>query len=250
MHGYGSDEALLAEYFDLLALRKLRPESVPLADAVPALPFVDAAIVSGRGEQAQLRGVPAFRGVVVECVPSSAAAAEPDPDLASLVGTAPFALVHAPVEWRANLPRIVRAANALGITLIIAGPVVDPACLRAAVHLAPERVLHFPKPQAAELEALYRAARVFIDVAWAPRGLMRLSRAAAAGCRLLLSRSSFAPEIWPRAACAEPSSLDSIADGLERAWNGVETPKPDADGDLFSAAIFAYSEALRARQPA
>jgi hypothetical protein len=144
----------------------------------------------------------------------------------------------------------VSAAAALGIPLVVAGAAVDVPAMRYAARLAPELVMHVVHPTEAQMEGLYRAARVYADISWAPQGLCRIARAAALGCNLLLSRNLHAAELWPSATVVDPASLESVIAGLSGAWNSSQVPRAQAEGDLFSAAIFAYSKAAAARQPA
>jgi hypothetical protein len=248
MHSRASDEALAAEYFELIALRKLRTEDATPDGAFSALAHVDVAIVAAPGEEAQLRSQLPFHGEIVRYSPMPGPQPDAASDIAALVGTAPFVLVHAPVEWRTNLPLLARAAAARGMALVAAGPVVDFPSLRHAAQQAPESVIHIPNPAPDEVEALYRAARVYADVSWAPRGIGRIARAAASGCRLLLASFSFAHEVWPNAVTADPGSLESISAALDEAWNAAVPAQSLSGNDLFSAAIFAYSRALQARQ--
>jgi hypothetical protein len=136
------------------------------------------------------------------------------------------------------------------VPLVIAGPLVNFACLRYAAQIAPELIIHVPSVDEAELDALYRSAHVFADVTWGPQGLQRLARAVASGCRMLVSQASWARSIWDGAVSADPGSAESITAALERAWSASAPPAPRSGADLFSASIFAYSRAVAARQPA
>lgn len=250
VYGRAADDAMLAEYLELIGLRKLSTETpvqpVPLGRA---LEYVDVAIAGAATEEAQLRDDYAFRGEVVRYAPSFEGATNPAAEIASLAGTAPFALAHAPVDWRTNSPLLARIAASHGVPLVLAGPAVSLSALRAALQVAPELITHVPRPSQAHLEALYRSARVYIDLSWAPLGLGRIARAAASGCRLLLSRASHAAQVWPSAAQADPGSVDSMSSAFGQAWNAPQPPLPPNGPDLFSAAIFAYSRAVQARQP-
>jgi hypothetical protein len=100
------------------------------------------------------------------------------------------------------------------------------------------------------LDALYRCAHVYADVSWGPQGLHRLARAAASGCRLLVSQPSWAHTVWTEAVSADPASVASVTSALAQAWAAPPAPADVSGADLFSASIFAYSKAVAARQPA
>jgi len=245
------DDGVLAELVDLIYLRKLSTEhSTPAASAVPGLAYVDVAIVAADAEQRLLHDALGFKGKAVSYAPGYSGQVRPADDIREIAGARPFVLVHAPVDWRTNIAPLAAAAAKLDIPVVVAGPLVNFACLRYAAQLAPELIVHVPRPSEAELEALYRSAGVYADVSWGPQGLGRLARAVASGCRLLVSRASFASDGWPGAAVADPASAPSISDALERAWSAPAPAVTSSGPDLFSASIFAYSKAVAARQPA
>ncbi|HKU69054.1 MAG TPA: hypothetical protein VJP85_14885 [Candidatus Baltobacteraceae bacterium] len=249
--GRAYDDAMLAEYLDLIALRKLAMEKPGEGSPVAAaLRHVDVVLAAAPAQETQLREVYGFERDIVRYAPAPAFEGCAAADVTALVGNAPFAFVHAPVQWRMNLPLLACAAAEQGIPLVVAGPVVDVAALRAASRLAPELVMHLAAPDDAQVEALYRSARVYADVSWAPQGLSRIARAAASGCRLLLSRTLYAAELSPGACGVDAASLESVAAGLAQAWSLPQPAPVQGGGDLFTAAIFAYSKALAARQPA
>lgn len=249
--GRASDDGMLAEFLDLVALRKLSTEMPGAPPAVAdALRKVDVVLAVAEAEETQLRERYDFKGEIVRYAPAAAVESIEAADIAPLAGTAPFVLVHAPVQWRLNLPLLACAAAGLGIPLVVAGAPVDVPSMRFAARLAPELVMHVPAPTEAQMEGLYRAARVYADISWAPQGLCRIARAAASGCNLLLSRNLHSAELWPGATAVDPASLEAVAAGLSEAWNSTHTTGAQAESDLFSAAIFAYSRAVAARQPA
>lgn len=245
------DDAILADHLDLVRLRKLSTDvSTPAAKPVPALAYVDVVLVASEAERTHLCDVLRFRAESVPYAPVFSGDIRPSADIASLVGAAPFVFAHAPVGWRTNIPMLATAAAQHRVPLVIAGPLVDFACLRYAAQIAPELIIYLPSVDEAELDALYRSAHVFADVAWGPQGLQRLARAVASGCRLLVSQASWAKSIWDGAVSADPGSAESMAAALERAWSAAAAPAPRSGADLFSASIFAYSRAIAARQPA
>jgi hypothetical protein len=212
--------------------------------------LIDAAIVYGPAEEAQLREL-GFAGEAVHSLPAFTAGESKTSCIAPLVGTEPFLFVHAPIEWRTNLPLLVRAAAPRGIPVVAAGTAVDIDCLRAAQNFAPELVIHMPQASEAEIEALYRTARVYADVSWSLRGTARIARAAASGCALLLSNALPSRDFWPQAACCDAASLNSLSTALERAWRTGVTGAAGMDADAaFSATILAYSRAQARKVPA
>lgn len=244
------DDGMLDEFFDLIALRKLNTGTQPPAPPLEAaLRLADVAIVNSAGEEELVRTRYGFQGEVVRCSPL-APGPQPAASIASLTGYRRFILAHAPVQWRTNFPVLARAAVSRGMPIVMAGPAVDIAALRWALQAAPDSVVHVPAPEEAELEALYRSAHVYADVSWAPAGLARIARAASSGCRLAVSRASHAREAFPTASAADPGSVSSIGQALDDAWNAPEPTGESSGPDLFSAAVFAYSKAVAARQPA
>lgn len=245
------DDGVLAEFLDLITLRKLTTEgATPAPPRLAALRHVDAALVTSEAELRLLRDHLGFAGDAVSYAPAVSNTSHRPADIASLVGAGQFVLIHAPVDWRTNLPLVACAAAQERIPLVIAGPMVNFLCFRHAAQLAPEFLVHVPKADEAELDALYRAARVYADVSWGPQGYGRLARAAVSGCRLVVSGASFAGSLWPGSAVADPASPASILTALRHAWNAPEPPPPAPGPDLFAASIFAYSKAIAARQPA
>jgi hypothetical protein len=200
-----SDDGMLAEFLDLVALRKLLSTSPPGAVSTDALGQVDVAIVSSATEEGHLRNC-GFAGEAVRYAPSRNRAPAPE-SIAAMIGFDPFVFVHAPVEWRANLALVARAAAARRVRLVVAGPAVDVTALRVLQHAAADLVVYLPAPTEAELEALYRTARVYADVSWEARGCARGARAAACGGKLRVCCSWGAAARWPQAAQAAAASI-------------------------------------------
>lgn len=244
------DDGMLDEFFDLIALRKLNTGTQPPAPPLEAaLRLADVAIVNSAGEEEHVRTRYGFKGEVVRCSPL-APGPRPAASIASLTGYRKFVLAHAPVQWRTNFPVLARAAVSRGMPMVLAGAAVDIAALRWALQAGPDSVIHVPDPEEAELEALYRSAHVYADVSWAPAGLARVARAAASGCRLALSRASYAHQAFPTASVADPGSISSIGQALDDAWNAPEPSAEPSGPDLFPAAVFAYARAVAVRRPA
>jgi hypothetical protein len=245
-----ADDGSLDEYLELIALRKINnPSEPPPPPAAAALAAADVVLVNTEAEERGLRETYGFAREAVRYVPLPDAVQPPSP-IAAAAGLRDFALVHAPMEARSNFRPLSRAAAKLGIPVVSVGEVLQPAEVRGALGMAPDLVSHRPAATAGELESLYRCARVYADVSWAPRGLARVARAAAAGCGLVVSAAGPGPGMFPNAHAADPASLESIAAALEQAWSAKKPPMLPEGPSLLSAAIYAYSQAIAARQPA
>ncbi len=219
------DEVSLDEHLTMLARRKLEAPGI----APGCRPFIGydqalreicasagAAIVASEQEEALLRRL-GFSGPVF----TVAAHIESEPlaaPLEALVGTGDFILSHAPIEPRSNQYMLLRAAAQARLPIVFAGPVTDFRYHRELRKAAGENVIFIPEPDAGTRESLYRAARVFADMAWIRFGIGRIVRAARAGCALVVAKGSNAaawgPGIWE----ADPAGIASMACALGDAW--------------------------------
>jgi hypothetical protein len=247
-----ADDAMLAERLELVERRRLNTDSAA-AQTGPLGNVIDVALVSCEAEALHLRERCGFTRETVCGLPYLRAIDGEIGNVAAVTGSAPFVLVHAPLEWRSSIVLLVQAAVKLGLPVIAAGPTIDVDVLRAARSLAPDLFIHIPRPTAPELTALYRSARVFSDMSWAPSGLHRVATALASGCAVVASQSSYAAQTWPEGVFeADPGSQRSVATALDRAWRAARPAPVDAynASSAFSAVISAYALAQRARQPA
>jgi hypothetical protein len=247
-----ADEAILQERLELLERRRLQTDVAATAQTSSLADAADVAIVTCESQAQHLRERYGFTGEVVRSTPYIRALPSAVPPISDLTGTGRFVFVHAPLEWRISLPLLVRAASRLGMPVVAAGPTVDVDMLFAARSLAPESLIHLAQPTSEELAALYGCARVYAELSWAPAGIYRVARALISGCGVVASRSSYAAAVWPEAVSeADPGSVDSLTRALQRALERpVSATSAGAAGQAFSAAIFAYATAQRARQPA
>lgn len=252
------DNGELGEFLSLARSRALVDGSQPPHEPQPfpgyddivrtALGYVDALVVCDAHEEQYARERFGYTGRCVAALPYVPETAAVSPD--SLAGTDEYVLIHAPVDWRADVPLVVRAAVAQGFPVVVVGAAVDGFAYRAMYELGGNLVRHAPSLAPAEIAGLYRRARVYADFAWAPYGLARIARAASSGARLAVSRSSRATGLFTNVREGDPADEASIGAALRAAWDGAP-PRPLAEGpDSFIAVISAYAAAQAARAAA
>jgi glycosyltransferase involved in cell wall biosynthesis len=129
--------------------------------------------------------------------------------------------VHAPIAPESNQLMLARAGAGLGVPMVIAGPVADPAYAERLREFAPVGVTLLGEPSAEVLGSLYRAAAVVADAAWTPRGHGRLATAAAFGTAVVCSQARWLdlPDLaqWT----VDPADVRAIARGIGEAWDGA-----------------------------
>lgn len=248
------DEAELEEFCSLIRARAIADDTQGPQDPQPfpgyddavrnALAHVNALLVGSAAEEAYVRERFGFMGSCVQTMPYCPPAEAVSPD--AFAGTGDFVLVHAPVDWRAGVPLVVRAAVSQNLPVVVVGPPVDGFAYRALLELGGDLVRHAPRLDDAEMEGLYRRARVYADMAWAPYGLSRLARAAASGCRLAVSRQSRAAELFSNVRVADPADEASVAAALSGAWHGAPAGPALAGQQPFLAIVSAYAAAQQA----
>lgn len=253
------DETALQDHLAMLAARRLEAPGLNAqrqelfagydSSVREALALSDIVLSSGPSEEALLRGF-GHTGPIEQV---SAYLRVNDADAADEhVGSWDYVLVHAPIEARCNQLPLVRAAVLTGTTLVLAGPVVEPDYYQALRDFANERVIFVPEAADAQLEALYRGARVYVDVAWYRFGLGRVARAVSRGCAVVLSSSAHAADLPPQGIrTADPASAGEISVALQAAWD--QTPaKPHAfeTRSALMATAAAYHRVLSSRTPA
>jgi glycosyltransferase involved in cell wall biosynthesis len=233
--GYSNDDRSVSAYLDMLAGRAVEvdgvnanapfaPPIVGLAESERVLAAADVVLVNSERERAT---VEAFRPrrptFVVGPLPVDGAAGRP---IGARVGTDPFALVHAPIWPEANQLLLARAALTLGLPLVLAGAVADPAYAERLREFAPDRVILLPEPDPATVAGLYRSASIVADAAWTARGHARLTTAAALGAAVVCSRNRWLelPEggFWT----VDPADTASIARGIGEAWDAAVRSDP------------------------
>lgn len=262
-----ADETDLEDNLALLEQRRLegpglsakRQEPVPGYDAAVRTALQRAgAVLTASAEEERLVRAFGYTGLVMRCGPClparEAASAQ------TCAGTGDFVFAHAPLEARSNLLLLVRAAIAARVPLIAAGPVVEPEYVLALREQADERVVILAEPDAATAEALYRRARVYADVSWAPFGTHRALRAAASGAAVVAAKGGPVPSVLGNEGIweADPASQASIAIALGDAWMHARERRDAVDsaarraaslGDARGALLAAVQAYAAAQQP-
>jgi hypothetical protein len=251
------DETELSEHLHMLQLQRLEAPGVNPKRQEPfagyegklreLLAAVDAVLVSGSAEEALLRGLgcsaPALAGR------AHLRALAPDAGVAHVAGTSAFVLVHAPIEPRNNQYLIARAAAKAGLPVLLAGPVADIEYYQELQRIAGDRLAFLPKVSPNLAQALYRSARVYVDLAFIPYGLGRIAAAAASGAALVLARGSHAADFAGDSAwLAERCAVDSIAVALGDAWmQGAKAASVTQPREALQATVAAYAAASQVR---
>ncbi|HZT11300.1 MAG TPA: hypothetical protein VFA29_00720 [Candidatus Baltobacteraceae bacterium] len=262
------DETTLVQHLQMMALRRLaadRPTpaaheaAAAYAGAVrEALSCVDVLLACTAAEERFAREQCAYGGQIRSVI-AYAAAAEPEP-VDELAGTWDFVLAHTPIASNANLLMLSRAAQALDVPLVVAGPVADALYFAYLREAFDGRTVLLPHATPAQVSALYRRARVFADFSWSQPSLHRLVLAAAAGCNLAVAQTSPAAALWNSMVyTADPAAIGSVEQALAAAWAAPADPGLAAaagrDGDpnrAFVETVRAYgaAQSLRAGVPA
>jgi len=259
------DEASLSYHLQLLALRRLGDVaadptlSEPFAgyrDGIArALSQVDVLLTSGAEEEAWARSEFGYSGRAAH-VTAYVNVGEEAARIDESVGTQPFALCHTPIHPLANLQAVARASRRSEIPLVLAGPVADPLYFGLLREELGANVILFPRPSAGELAALYRSARVFVDVAWTQPSLQRIARAAACGCAVVTTNRSYAPALMDGVLSCDGADAGAIEARIREAWHaapGVSQASLTRALDpalTFGATIRAYALAQCAGAPA
>ena len=224
------DEAMVRTMLDLVAEKRLAVNDICAdapyhptntrweQDARAAVSGADVVYVTGPGELAAVRqlGIEGEALTVLPPVPHSGAAAAID----AIVGSEPYALLHAPIESTQNQLQAVRAARIADLPLVLAGPVADPDYASLVRAFANERTVIVGEPDAATLEGLYRGAHVFLDASWVGCGLARAAKAVSRGAALAISARLPGSDLGLEAFTSDvdPARPETIARGLADAW--------------------------------
>jgi hypothetical protein len=228
--GYSADDRSVSTYLDLLARRAVEvdgvtanaafaPPSAGLADSERVLGLADVVLVNSEREREALERFRQRRPTFV-VPPLPINDAEPAP-VAAYVGADPFILVHAPIGPEANQLVLARAAADLGVTMVFAGAVADPAYAERLREFVPAAVCLLDEPAPEITAGLYRAAAVIAAASWTARGHGRLLTAAAFGAGVVCGQTTWLdlPEDghWP----VDPADVRSVARGLGLAWDNA-----------------------------
>jgi hypothetical protein len=200
------------------------PASIDLDDAHRVLRSADIVFVHSQRERAAVERVrPAGLTLIVPPLPLEPGTDEP---VGVLTGHDPFILVHAPIGPTNNQLIVARTAADVGIPLVLAGPVEDPAYAeRVREFAAGTRLIGEPSP--GERDVLIRTAAVVVDAAWVARGHTRLATAAAAGAAIVVSSARWLDLPVPDRWVVDPADVVSVSrgigDALEAAMRQSET---------------------------
>jgi hypothetical protein len=242
--GYSADDRSVGAYLDMLSRRAVEvdnisagspyaPPIVGLGEGERVLALADVVLVNSERERAVVETLrPRRQTFVVAPLPVQTAAPEP---VAARIGIDPFILVHAPIWPEANQLMLARAAADVGVALVLAGPIADPAYAERVREFASDRVMLIEEPSPGLVATLYRSASVVADAAWTARGHSRLLSAAAMGAAVVTSAMRWTTlpdgQFW----IVDPGDLGSIARGLGEAWDASVR----SDARLQSSARFA-----------
>lgn len=250
---YSADDRSVTDYLDVLAKRAVEVDGViaaqryaPPAASLAAAESVlrDAAVVfvQSERERATLATIrPVGEIVVVPALPAGYDAPEA---IGPLVGGEAYVLVHGPLEPAGNQLLVARAASSLGLPIVLAGPVADPAYAELVREFAADGVRVIPEPSLGQAAALYRSAAIVADVAWMGRGHARIVEAARAGSATVLADARWAELPLPAAWRVDPADVNSVARGIGEAWDAVARRDP-ALGQVQAAAARAAAGAVR-----
>jgi hypothetical protein len=228
--GYSGDDRSVSAYLEMLSRRAVEvdgvnagtpfaPPIVGQADSERVLALADVVLVNSERERAVVEALRPRRPVfVVPPFPVVSGAAHP---IGAWVGADPFILVHAPIRAEGNQLIVARAAADVGVAMVIAGPIADPAYAERLREFAPDLVRLLPEPDREMTATLYRTAAVVADVAWTTRGHGRLVTAAALGAAVVCSSNRWVdlPEIAH--LIVDPADVRSIARGIGGAWDAA-----------------------------
>ncbi len=268
---FAQDETTVASLSVLMRDRRLAVNQI-IADAVfhptqptwkddiaSAMSIADVVFVTGPKEEEALRQVSADANFISMPLPV-AHGSEPAP-IGALVGSQPYALLHAPIESTQNQLQAVRAVEMADIALVIAGPVTDADYASLVRSFAGDRVIMLDEPDPMTLEGLYRGADVFLDVAWVGCGLARAARALSRGAAPVVSARMPLQDLnlGEFGASVEPGDVQSIARGLGDTWTirqheasrfeEIRTSVLSGSGvrDVTTSIVVAYAQSIEKR---
>ncbi len=228
------DEANVTMLLELLAKRRLAdnvatPASGPPAEYTQsvrrALSCADGVLVACAGEEHLVRERFGYAGPLERSAPF--VVADRPRATAHLTGGQLFALILGPLEARTNALVALRAAELVGIPLVVAGPVKDPQYAALLHEFAGANGIIVEEPGPEEVAGLLATAQVFVDCAWISFGISRLVRAALAGAAVVASARGWAPELFaPAVESTDPASVDALVAALQTAWRRERASNP------------------------
>ena len=248
---YSADDRSVTDYLELLAKRlvevdgvgarqRFAPAAAALAEAETVLRQAAVVFVQSEREREAVATVrPTGETLVVPAVPADFPAPEP---IGALVGSDPFVLVHAPLESIGNQLLVARAATRVGVPIVLAGPIADPAYAELVREFAADGVRVLGEPTLGQAAALYRSAAIVADVGWMGRGHARILAAGRSGGAVVLAESRWSELPIPDRWRVDAADVESVARGIGEAWDAVSRRDPA----LAELAATATASGLRA----
>jgi hypothetical protein len=233
--GYSADDRSVTTYLEILARRAVEVDGVNaltsyappiagLADSERVLALADVVLVNSEAERAVVEPFrPRRPTLVVAPIPTVADAGQ---RVGGLTGADPFILVHAPIWPEANQLMLARVAADVGVPMVFAGAVADPAYAERLREFAPATVCLLDEPSAETVATLYRTASVIADAAWTSRGHGRLASAAAFGAAVVSSQARWLDLPEGDRWIVDPADVRSIARGVGEAWDASVRSDP------------------------
>jgi hypothetical protein len=224
-------------YARAVALRRFEAPGVPAparakeeADPNVRALFAAAggAIVSCAEEERRIREAFGFTGAT-QVVPALLGPGPQAAEIADLVGTDEYVLVHAPLDPRCNQLPIARACAGAKLPLVLVGSVTNAEYYGEVIAALGSRGVWLAEGSLSEaqIDALYSRARVFADASWSAAGLHRLARAAAFGASLAAPSSGYARSVWTGLVqSVDPAGGAAIAAGIAAAWENAPRNGP------------------------
>jgi glycosyltransferase involved in cell wall biosynthesis len=178
---------------------------------------------------------------------------DPDETLARLKVPAPFVLFVGTLEPRKNVVRLIRAyrrlvARGAPHTLVLAGPMGwrHQALMRELALEAPGEIVLTGETTPGDLDALYRAASVFVYPSLYEGFGLPVLEAMARGTPSVVSIASSLPEVAGEAAVpVDPRSVAGLAEAMERVINDRDLAARLSAAGRARAATFSWDETAR-----
>jgi hypothetical protein len=251
---YSADDRNVRDYLGLLAKRAVEVDGVGARQrfAPPAAGFDraetvlrEAAVVFVHSERERDAIAPLRPSAATLLVPPLPLAFDEPAPIGGLVGRDPFVLVHAPLESAGNQLLVGRAAASLGVPIVMAGPVAEPAYVDLVREFAADGVRLIPEPTSGQLAALYRSAAIVADVAWLGRGHARICQAALAGSTPVVADTRWVDLPIPERWRADPADVEAVARAMGEAWDAAAR-RDEALVAVREAAALGAARSLRA----
>ncbi len=138
-----------------------------------------------------------------------------------------FILAVGPIEPRQNQVMLLFAARAIGLPIVVVGPVVDSIYARRCLEYAPPGTLFLPHLSPKLYSSALKAARVFVLPAWAAASAPHAVEAGLAGCPLVLSDRLLEKEHFENdAVFCGPAHCKAIRDAVAKAHSRFDADAP------------------------